>query len=401
MTNVTADQLWPIDPISDAEYADRTRAVREAAEAEGFDAIVAYSTAKVVANVRYLTSYYTRFSGHQHTREKGYYMFGACAALVPVDGEPLLRTDALWDVVRAGEMSKYPNVDGSVAIGADLGRAIADRGLKRVGIDNWFLFPAEDYLALKAAAPETELVPTWAISRIRGVKSPAELERHRRAEVIAVAAVKAGMDAVEPGANEYEVGLAAEEVLRRLGDFETAGGAIISAGANSATGSSLPTREKTIKRGEWVLFDVLPRFDGYAGDIARMRFAGDPDDLTEELRHLHATTLTMNEEVRQIVRSGVTPAQLNAVALEVAEEAGLGENKIELLGHATGLDIHDIPDYFTDETPLRVGEVLTIEPCLLKEGLAGTRIEDVVIVTADGHELLTDTPRGLFAGEGI
>jgi Xaa-Pro aminopeptidase len=389
--------LWPIDPITDAEYAQRTDAVRRAAEAEGLDAIIAYSTAKVVANVRYLTSYFTRFAGHQHTRDSGYYMFGACAALVPVDGEPLLRTDALWDVVRALDMSTYPDAAGSTQLGADLGRAIASRGLRRVGIDNWYVFPARDYLALQAAAPDTEFVPTLAISRVRGVKSPAELERIRRAEKIADAAAMAGMEAVRPGATEYEVGLVAEETLRRLGDLETAGGCIISAGSNSASGSSLPTREKVIERGEWVLFDVLPRFDGYAGDIARMRVAGDPGDLTDELRHLHAATVLMNEEVIKTVREGVTCAELNAVALEVARQEGVAQYKIELVGHGVGLDIHDVPDYFYDDTPLRAGEVITIEPCLLKPGVAGTRIEDVVAVEKDGCEVLTHAPKGLFA----
>lgn len=391
--------LWPIEPITDAEYAARTEATRRAAADEGFDAIVAYSTAKVTANVRYLTSYYTRFTGHQHTREQGYYMFGASAALVPVEGDPLLRTDALWDVVRAGEMSRYPDVAGSINLGGDLGRAIAERGLRRVGIDNWHLFPAADYMALKEAAPDVEIVPTLALSYLRAVKSPAELERHRRAERVACAAVEAAMDAVVPGANEYEVGLIAEETLRRLGDFETAGGAIISAGPNSATGSSLPTREKTVQRGEWMLFDVLPKFDGYAGDIARMRLAGDPEDLDDRLRHLHATTVTMNREVVKAVRAGVTPSQLNAIAQEVADQEGVGELKIPLVGHGVGLDIHDVPDYFYDDRPLRANEVITIEPCLLEPGVAGTRIEDVVIVGEDGCEVMTDTPRGLFAGE--
>ena len=390
--------LWPIEPITDAEYAARTDAVRHAAAAEGFDAIIAYSTAKVTANVRYLTSYYTRFTGHQHTREHGYYMFGAAAALLPVEGDPLLRTDALWDVVRAGEMSKYRDVAGSTSLGGDLGASIAQRGLRRVGIDNWFLFPAADYLALKAAAPDTEFVPTLAISYVRAVKSAAELERHRRAEQIAVAAANAGMDAVAPGVTEYEVGLAAEETMRRLGDLETAGGSIISAGPNSASGSSLPTREKTIQRGEWVLFDVLPKFDGYAGDIARMRLAGDPEDLSEDLRHLHAATLLMNQEVRKTVKVGVTPAELNAVASAVAEQEGVADLKIELVGHGVGLDIHDVPDYYYDDRPLRANEVITIEPCLLKAGLGGTRIEDVVVVKDDGCEVLTDTPRGLFPG---
>ncbi len=391
-----ASDLWPIEPIADAEYRTRTEAVRAAASAEGLDAIIAYSNAKLTANIRYLTSYYTRFVGHQHTREHGYYIFGAAAALVPVDGEPVLLTDALWDVVRAQEMSKYADTRASTQMGADLGRLIAKHGLRRVGIDNWYIFPARDYLALTAAAQDVELVPTLAISRVRAVKSPAELERHRRAEKIADAAAIAGMKAVEPGANEYEVGLVAEEELRRLGDLETAGGCIISAGVNSASGSSLPTRRKKIERGEWVLFDVLPKFDGYAGDIARMRLAGDPSDLSEELRHLHATTVLMNAEVTKTVKPGVTPAHLNAVAKAVADDAGLGEYKIELVGHGVGLDIHDVPDYYYDDYELRVGEVFTIEPCLLKPGVAGTRIEDVVVVTDTGCEVLTNAPRGLF-----
>jgi Xaa-Pro aminopeptidase len=387
--------LWPIEPFTDAEYRTRTDAVRAAAEAEGLDAIIAYSTAKVTANVRYLTSYYTRFVGHQHTPEHGYYMFGATAALVPVEGEPVLLTDALWDVIRAQQMSKYEDARASTELGSDLGRLIAERRLRRVGVDNWYLFPARDYLALKAVA-EAEVLPTLAISQVRAVKSPAELERHRRAEKIADAAAIAGMNAVAPGANEYEVGLVAEEELRRLGDLETAGGCIISAGVNSATGSSLPTREKTIQRGEWVLFDVLPKFDGYAGDIARMRFAGDPDDLTEELRHLHATTVQMNAEVTAAVKPGVTASALNSIAKAVADEAGLGAYKIDLVGHGVGLDIHDVPDYYYDERPLRAGEIFTIEPCLLKPGVAGTRIEDVVVVTQSGCEVLTSAPRGLF-----
>jgi Xaa-Pro aminopeptidase len=388
--------LWPIEPFSEQEFRDRTDAVRAAAKAAGFDAVIAYSTSKILANVRYLTDYYTRFAGYQNTGED-YYMFGACAALVPVEGEPLLRTDALWDVARAMAVSRYEDAAASTALGAELGREIAARGFERVGIDNWFLFPAHDFFALQKAAPGVEFSGTRLISEVRAVKSPAELERIRRAEKIADAAAMAGMDAVAPGVTEYEVGLAADTTLRRLGDLENAGGCIVSAGVNSASGSSLPTREKTIERGEWVLFDVLPRFDGYCGDIARMRFAGDESDLTPQLRRLYEATVLMNEEVIKTVRAGVTTKQLNDVAVEVARSEGVEQYKIELVGHGVGLDIHDVPDYYYDETPLRVGEVITIEPCLLQEGLAGTRIEDVVAVEADGCEVLTHAPKDLFA----
>ena len=86
-----------------------------------------------------------------------------------------------------------------------------------------------------------------------------------------------------------------------------------------------------------------------------------------------------------------------AVATEVATQEGVAEYKIELVGHGVGLDIHDIPDYYYDDRPLRANEVFTIEPCLLKPGVAGTRIEDVVVVQDDGCEVLTKAPRGLFA----
>jgi Xaa-Pro aminopeptidase len=396
----TANELWPIEPFTEGEFRGRTDAVRKATEAEGCDAVIAYSTSKIIANVRYLTDYYTRFAGYQNMGD-GYYMFGSCAALVPVEGEPLLRTDALWDAVRAMELSKYPDAAASTKLGHDVGEVIRARGLKRVAIDNWFLFPAHDFLALQAAAPDTEFVPSRLISNVRAVKSPAELERIRRAERIADAAVAAGMDAVAPGVTEYEVGLAADDTMRRLGDLEIGGGCIISAGPNSASGSSLPTREKVIERGEWVLFDCLPRFDGYCGDIARMRCAGEPADLSDELRHLHEATVLMNEEVIRTVKAGVTAKQLNAVALEVARQEGVADYKIELVGHGVGLDIHDVPDYYYDDEPLRVGEVFTIEPCLLKPGVAGTRIEDVVAVEADGCEVLTHAPKGLFAETAV
>ena len=110
--------LWEdLAPITDAEFQQRNEAVRRATDAAGLDAVIAYSNAKVVANVRYLTDYYTRFAGHQHTAD-GYYFFGATAALVPVEGEPMMRTDALWDVVRAGQLARYEDTGASTELGA-------------------------------------------------------------------------------------------------------------------------------------------------------------------------------------------------------------------------------------------------------------------------------------------
>jgi Xaa-Pro aminopeptidase len=383
--------------ITAEEYSQRRHKVRSALEEEGLDAVIAFSNAKVQANVRYLTSYYVRFAGYQQAdqAEGGYYMFGSCACLMPADGEPVVRTDQMWDIARAKEMSIYPDVDATHSLGTDLGVEINRRGYKRVAIDNWYIFPARDYLDLQEAAPDTEFVGSRILSEIRRVKSPGEIALMRKAEEIADASVQAGMDAVRVGATEYEVGLVAESKLRELGELENGGGSIISAGPNSATGSSLPVRDKVLEPGEWVLFDVLPRYEGYCGDIARMRLVGDMDDLDPQLKHLHSATVLMNEEVIRSVKLGVTPKELNNVAVEVAEAEGVAEYKIPLVGHGVGLDIHDLPDYYWDDSPLSAGEVFTIEPCLLMPGVAGTRIEDVVLVTDDGCDVLTKTPKGL------
>jgi len=384
--------------ITAQEYAQRRQRTQEALRAEGFDAVVAFSDYKIYANVRYLTSYYIRFAGYEHT-PGGYYVFGHCACLMGAaeHDEPVLRTDQTWDVLRAKDMSVYPDADGTSQLGRELGELIAKRGYKRVAIDNWFIFPARDYLEMTKAAPGVEFVGSTILSEVRRIKSPAEIALLRRAEEIADAAVQAGMNAVRPGATEYEIAMAAEMEMRRLGDMETAGSSIINAGVNSALGSAGPTREHVISANEWAFFDCLPRYEGYCGDIARMRWAGDPDDLPAELEELHAVTVAMNRAVVAAVRPGVTPRELDEISKGVAAEHGLRDLAIPLTGHATGLDIHDIPDYNGDDDPLRAGEVFTIEPCLLKAGVAGTRIEDVVLVTEDGNECLTTTPRGLFA----
>src|SRR4051812_22128706 len=153
--------------------------------AEGLDAIVAYSNAKVQGCVQYLANYAVRFVAANTLPDGSYTMAGSCAALFPLDGDDaVLLADQRWDELRAKEVSMLPETRFSGAIGAELGQLIDERGYRRVGIDNWFVFPAHHYLALREAAPEVELVPTLAIEHTYKVKSPAELELVRKAEEV-------------------------------------------------------------------------------------------------------------------------------------------------------------------------------------------------------------------------
>ena len=137
------------------------------------------------------------------------------------------------------------------------------------------------------------------------------------------------------------------------------------------------------------MFDICPSYQGYAGDICRMVVAGSMSDLDPDLKKLYDATLAMNEAVIAMIRPGVTPLEMNQVAYEVADAHGVAKYKIPLLGHSLGLDIHDPPDYYYDGSPLEESMTITVEPCLLVPGVAGTRVEDVVLVTADGCEVLS------------
>jgi Xaa-Pro aminopeptidase len=387
--------------ISRDEYAQRLQTVRGAMEAEGLDGLLAYSTAKVQANVRYLTSYFVRFAGMQTRQDGSYYMFGSCAALVGLEDEPVVRTDQPWDVARAKETSIYPDTDGTSRLAAEFGPLCRSRGYRRVGIDNWYLFPAHEYLALREAAPDTEFVGTRLMSNVRRIKSPAEIEIMRRSAKVGVEAVGTALDQLKVGSTEYEIILTCEYKMREGGELAIAGESIGGCGATTATGSSVPSSNpdfnRTVQSGEWYMLDVCPRVDGYAADIARHRVAGDLADLDPRLRKLYDATYLMSEEVRNAIRPGVTGVQLNDLARQVARQEGVEQYKIDLLGHGVGLDIHDVPDYYYDDTPWSAGEICTVEPCLLMPGLGGTRIEDLVLVTDDGCEVLTETPRELVA----
>ncbi len=388
--------------ITKQELADRHERVRSALQEGGFDAIIVYSTAKVAANVRYLTDYFVRFAGMQNISGSDYHMFGSCAALIPADGEPIVRTDQPWDIDRAREISVFPDTAYAGLFAQDFGAVIRDRGYRRVAIDNWYLFPAREFIALSEIAPEAEFVPSHMMSELRRVKSEAEIEIMRRSAALAVLAVETSLDAVQVGADEYDVVLLCEETMRRGGDIELAGGSISGCGPNTSTGSWVPSRthSRAIKPGEWVMMDVCPRVEGYAGDISRHRVAGDLSDLDPRLRKMYDVALLMSEEVRKAIKPGVSGRELSTLAEQIADGEGLLENKIGLLGHGLGLDIHDIPDFYYDESLLSPGEVVTVEPCLLLPGVGGVRIEDMVLVTDDGSETLTSGAGRDLRGSG-
>jgi Xaa-Pro aminopeptidase len=155
-----------------------------------------------------------------------------------------------------------------------------------------------------------------------------------------------------------------------------------------------------MERGDWVLVDICPQYEGYAGDICRMFVAGDISDVDAFRTKLYAATVTIVEEVLKAVRPGAVPRQLNELAQAVADDLGVGEYKTTTLGHGLGIDLHDLPDFRWDDTPLEAGTCITIEPCLVVPGRTGTRVEELVAVTRSGCEVLSAASPTQLRGSG-
>ncbi len=387
-------------PFEPNEFEGRQARIRERMRSEGFDALVAYSSAKVRGCVRYLSSYYTRWTGAQAIEGGGYHQFGSCALLFPVEGEPILLTDQPWDVDRARLVSVVDDTRYAGNFGDVLGPEIAARGYERVGIDNWFIFPAFHYLRLVEHSPTTTFEPTALIEDTYKVKTPPEIQLIRRAQVAAIKGVEAGTGAVGVGVREYDFAVAAENAMRLHGDLEGAANNVIGGGPNTATGTCFPTQADSyvMQSGDLALFDLTPSYDDYAGDISRTVVAGSLSDLDSRLKAIYETALRTIETVIERIRPGVTPLELTNIAIEIAEEAGHLDYRSGLLGHSLGIDIHDPPDYYYDPNPLVENMTITVEPFLGIPDLGGVRIEDTVLVTPDGCEVLSaECPRELRA----
>ena len=274
-------------------FRARHEKIRARMREEGFDALIVYSNAKARGCVRYIGDYFVRAVGAQTRPDGSYYSFGNCAVLFPLEGEPVLVTDQPWDIGRATELSIFEETYYQADIGADFAARIAEAGYQKVGIDNWFIFPAMHYLPLLATAGRTAFVQTMLIEDTYRVKGPDEIEMIRASETIGVHAVMAGMEAVHVGAAEHEFAMTAESVMRVEGDLELAASSIVTGGGSTRArrAACRPTATPTSCRAATRRCSTSAQeLQGYAGDMSDggRRIDERPRSRPEEALRRHA-----------------------------------------------------------------------------------------------------------------
>jgi Xaa-Pro aminopeptidase len=237
-----------------------------------------------------------------------------------------------------------------------------------------------------------ELLPTnGVVQGLRAVKEPEELREIRRAARIAEAVYERLAGERIVGRTEREVAWWFEQALHEEGADGLAFDVTIASGPNAALPHHHPA-DREIESGETVVVDAGAQVDGYCSDCTRT-FATGP--LPDELRRAYGACRSAQEAALAEVRAGAEAKGLDDIARREIEDAGF--EVLHGLGHGVGLEVHELPVLRqTAEGVLESANVVTVEPGVYLAGLGGVRIEDLVVVTGDGAEVLTPFTKELL-----
>jgi Xaa-Pro aminopeptidase len=335
-----------------------------------------------LTNVRYLTGF-----------------TGSAGLLFVLPGEVVLVTDGRYGL-QAAEQLAGAGVSAEVVIAgaadqAERAREIVGRHqVATLGLEAAHVSWARQQALAADWFPAVELVPTVGlVEDLRQVKDAGELARLAAAAGIADQALDHVRPQLAQGLTEEAFARALDFEMRRLGasgpSFET----IVASGPNAAMPHHRPGT-RLIGPAEPVVVDFGARVDGYCSDMTRtvwLDTVSDPD-----LRRAVDVVLESQAAGVAAVRAGVSAAEVDGACRRVIAAAGWADFFVHPTGHGVGLDIHEAPSVAATSTDtLKAGHVVTVEPGVYLPGLGGVRIEDTVVVTADGSRPLTRTPKDL------
>ncbi len=264
-----------------------------------------------------------------------------------------------------------------------------------LGVDKFmaahFLLPLRD----RGAASDFVL-GSFAVDGARSIKDAEEIELMRRASAVNDHAMEWLLSQVHEGVTEAQIANALLDEYKRLGAQGFSFDPIISFGAHAADPHHEPD-DTALMPGDVVLFDVGCVLDGYCSDMTRTFFF---KSCSDEQRSVYETVCAANEAAAAVVAPGVLFSDIDRTARDIIEKAGYGREFTHRLGHQIGTNVHEPGDVSaTHHEPVQPGMCFSDEPGIYLPERFGVRIEDLIVVTEEGHEVLNKFPHDLVIVE--
>jgi Xaa-Pro aminopeptidase len=354
-------------------FAERCRKLKEQLEWSDLDGLLVTKR----ANWYYLTGF-----------------TGDSAALIVSRGGITLITDGRFTAQARQETAGIRVVLQKKGLYEDVGEVLKRQGPRRIGFDPSQLSVAQWQVARKASRGVGRWVAAAGLVEAqRMLKERAELAAMRRAALLAGGVLEGVLRLVKPGVRETEIGAEIEYQMRKRGASGASFDSIVASGPRSALPHAHPTA-KQLRKNELVVLDLGVILHSYCSDITRTVYLG---RVPQRIQKWYQAVQEAQQAAISTIKAGVSCGEVDAAARRVLANYGLDRYFVHSTGHGLGLEVHEEPRVARgQQRKLEAGNVITIEPGVYVAGVGGIRIEDDVLVTATGSEVLTRVTRDLI-----
>ncbi|MFC2149626.1 M24 family metallopeptidase [Candidatus Auribacterota bacterium] len=273
-----------------------------------------------------------------------------------------------------------------------LQKKIKTRKIKRLGFESASIHYSQ-YKYLSGNLKGVKLVPVdSAVEQLRTIKDGSEILSIGKAAGIIDGVVKKIPGMIKQGISEKELAGEIDYCMRNLGAEKTSFDSIVAFGRSSSRPHAELT-EKKLRKGEEILIDIGCVRDGYSSDLTRTFFL---NTISRKQRKVYEAVLEAQRLALALIKPGAAIKDIDAAARDHIKAEGFGRFFGHALGHGIGIDVHEFPRISPrSDQKLEVGMVFTVEPGIYLPGRGGVRIEDIVVVTKTGYDIITLSPRSV------